>query len=408
MEGNTYEHDNIFCRTAASHPKACHPRTDGVVRAMRCYARGELVAGGSGDTTTGAFTQLTNGGANGGYYQPTMSADGTRIAFNQCCNVIVLYDTTTCPPSFTQLTPTPPSPNSNVIGSLDPAISADGRRIAFASTLNLTPDNPGNPDGNSEIFLADITTSPPTLTQLTNTTTGGNVKPAINVDGTRIAFNSSIPDNNGVLQQWLFLYDTTTPSLTPISSHGENPAINADGTRITFFDTASGGIILYDTKTATSTPIPGGNIYYGDSAINADGTRIAVLSSATLLNGGTIDTISDNLFLLTCGVTNTQPPPPPCGVTDTQPPTITINSPADGSTFILNQSVLANYSCADPSGVSSCTGPVANGSAINTSTVEHKPSKSRLRIRWATLVRRPTATACSTPVAGRAIASLGT
>src|SRR5262249_33018309 len=57
---------------------------------------------------------------------------------------------------------------------------------------------------------------------------------------------------------------------------------------------------------------------------------------------------------------------------DTQPPTITIISPADGATFTLNQAVPANYSCTDPSGVSSCTGPVANGSAINTSTVGAK------------------------------------
>jgi hypothetical protein len=57
-----------------------------------------------------------------------------------------------------------------------------------------------------------------------------------------------------------------------------------------------------------------------------------------------------------------------CG-SDTQPPTITIASPADGAAYILNQAVLANYSCEDPSGVSSCVGPVANGNAIDTSTV---------------------------------------
>jgi hypothetical protein len=54
-------------------------------------------------------------------------------------------------------------------------------------------------------------------------------------------------------------------------------------------------------------------------------------------------------------------------VTDSQPPTISITSPADGAIYALNQSVTANYSCADNNSTPTCTGPVPNGGSINTS-----------------------------------------
>ena len=54
---------------------------------------------------------------------------------------------------------------------------------------------------------------------------------------------------------------------------------------------------------------------------------------------------------------------------DTTPPTITITTPAEGATYVLGQSVLADYGCTDESGVATCAGPVADGAAIDTSTL---------------------------------------
>lgn len=57
---------------------------------------------------------------------------------------------------------------------------------------------------------------------------------------------------------------------------------------------------------------------------------------------------------------------------DKKPPSITITVPA-ATTYIINQPVPANYGCVDGgSGVATCAGPVANGSAINTSSVGAK------------------------------------
>ncbi len=53
---------------------------------------------------------------------------------------------------------------------------------------------------------------------------------------------------------------------------------------------------------------------------------------------------------------------------DTVAPTATITRPANGAVYARNQTVLARYSCADSlSGIQSCSAPVANGAAIDTS-----------------------------------------
>jgi hypothetical protein len=57
---------------------------------------------------------------------------------------------------------------------------------------------------------------------------------------------------------------------------------------------------------------------------------------------------------------------------DNQPPEITIASPIDGANYMFGQSVSAFYSCADDGGVSSCTGTVANGAKIDTSSLGQK------------------------------------
>ncbi|MDQ6778793.1 MAG: Ig-like domain-containing protein, partial [Actinomycetota bacterium] len=50
------------------------------------------------------------------------------------------------------------------------------------------------------------------------------------------------------------------------------------------------------------------------------------------------------------------------------PPTITITSPTNGASYKYGKIVHASYSCSDPQGpgIALCTGPVANGSPINT------------------------------------------
>ena len=57
---------------------------------------------------------------------------------------------------------------------------------------------------------------------------------------------------------------------------------------------------------------------------------------------------------------------------DTAGPSVTINSPPDGATYAEGSPVNASYSCNDGPfgvGVATCSGPVPNGSLIDTSTL---------------------------------------
>jgi Tol biopolymer transport system component len=59
-------------------------------------------------------------------------------------------------------------------------------------------------------------------------------------------------------------------------------------------------------------------------------------------------------------------------IADLTPPSITIGTPADGSTYILDQPVAAGYSCNDQpggTGVASCVGGVPAGAAVDTARV---------------------------------------
>lgn len=53
---------------------------------------------------------------------------------------------------------------------------------------------------------------------------------------------------------------------------------------------------------------------------------------------------------------------------DEDPPVVTITTPPDGATYLLNQTVTADYECADATGIASCDGDVADGAAIDTSS----------------------------------------
>jgi Tol biopolymer transport system component len=259
------------------------------------------------DATTIMFTQLT---ATTGNHtdEPTISADGTRIAFfsNQDLTggnadgnfEIFLFDTTSM--TITQVTQTTGGDN------LFHSINADGTRIAFDSFSDITG---GNADLNTEIFLFDA--SMPTFTQMTATTGGGNFSPAMNADGTRIAFVSerNITGGNPDANFEIFLFDTNTMTFTQVThtSGGENlsPSLNADGTRIAFrsdrdltLSNPDGNfeIFLFDTQTQTFTQVT--DTVGGDNnapALSADGARIAFSSNADV-TGGNPDTNTE-IFL---------------------------------------------------------------------------------------------------------------
>lgn len=157
------------------------------------------------------MTNLGDFGPHGDNPRPSVRADGTRIAFNLRTELpgggdadVELFLADTRAGGLTQLT------HTTGVLTTDTAINANGTRIALSSDANITG---GNGDHNPEIFVYDITTG--AFTQLTDSpgSVAGNTLPALDADGTRVAFASdrnlvgSNPDHN----QEIFLVTCAPP-----------------------------------------------------------------------------------------------------------------------------------------------------------------------------------------------------
>ena len=191
-------------------------------------------------------------------------------------------------------------------GAQQASISADGRRVAFISeATNLLPG--GNPPG---AFVRDLETNELFLVSRQDGAAGapldlqisGGMEPAMNSDGTRVAFVSDLKpvgpaDTNtdqDVHVRDLVAGTTTLVSVGPTgvgNSRSTNPAMSADGTRVAFQsnssnlvgepvtpgahiyvrDLGAGTTVLADRSSADGAPGTGQAIAPG---ISADGTRV--------------------------------------------------------------------------------------------------------------------------------------
>jgi Tol biopolymer transport system component len=192
-----------------------------------------------------SYAQLTSGLS----FFPVISDDGTIVAFHSTAdptgenadhsNEIFVLDVAS--KVITQMTDSPGGSSS-----LFPSLNRDGSRIAFHSTADLTGENA---DENAEIFLLDVASS--TLTQITKTS-GGLANTAASLDGVgdRVAFTSSrdITGDNPDGNRELFLTDLgagTTTQITDTTAGSSiftnsSPSISDSGSRVAF--TSSGDV----------------------------------------------------------------------------------------------------------------------------------------------------------------------
>ncbi len=192
-------------------------------------------------TVTGATTTAVSStsGGTGANASPSVSSTGARVAFRSNRDIggtnsegnaeIFLWDATG--PTTTAIT-------AMASGASDgPSISADGTRIAFRSTANI---GGGNGDANQEIFLYDG--AGPTTTQVTVSTGGASIGPSLAADGTRIAFTSNrdlVAGGNTDLTSEVYAFESgaglTQITSTPVGGGGNRaPSISGDGTGITW------------------------------------------------------------------------------------------------------------------------------------------------------------------------------
>lgn len=271
------------------------------------------------------FVQITRG--DGFSVTPSISADGNRIAFVSNLDPtkenpsrvpqLFLWVEDRAPNPFVQITP-----GKSRGGNAQPRISGDGRRIAFESIDDLTPESPGNPDGNNEIFL--WVEDSDAFIQITDTVGPNFFIFFTNLDGGRIGFHSNKPPRGLKPEfghQEIFLWVEGEEEVRQITSTQDqldqeelcraldqqgrcfgngDPSINWDGTRMSFasvFNLAGSNPENYEVHRWVEggpfdriTRTRGGGQFSNDSSrINADGTRVALVSdrgSQTGCSGG--------------------------------------------------------------------------------------------------------------------------
>ena len=259
------------------------------------------------------ITQITNSISNVFNSRPSINGDGTAIAFLSSGNLtgtnadenfeIFLYQSGI---GITQIT------NSTGGGSVNPSISSDGTAIAFRSGQNFTGTNA---DENQEIFLYQ---SGAGITQITNSMGGINFAPSINSDGTAIAFQSdrNLTGTNADENLEIFLYQSgagITQITDSIGGINDDPSISSDGTAIAFQSdrdlTGNNAdenheIFLYQSGVGITqiTDSIGGLKVDDAASINSDGTAIAFHSDRDL-TGNNADE-NREIFLSDCGTIN--------------------------------------------------------------------------------------------------------
>lgn len=173
---------------------------------------------------------------------PAVTPDGRYVAFTTTASNLAANDTNGTSDVYridrltgavVRISETPAGTPTNHMSS-QPSISADGMRIAFSSrATNLVP---GDTNERIDVYLRDLATA--TTTRLSLAPNGGQYTfdasdPAISADGRFVAF---------ALLPYIFVRDLTTGVLESISvvpgealpEHSIHPSISADGRYVAF------------------------------------------------------------------------------------------------------------------------------------------------------------------------------
>ena len=141
-------------------------------------------------------------------------------------------------------------------------------------------------------------------------------------------------------------------SLQPPSPYGDTVCGNS---HLGTFDslTLYGGLANRSTYSATITTAAG---TFSDSGLGAAIAEHVILRCAFGLPIGGDQSPATTILFQSNGVQV-------ISLNDSTPPTVTINTPADGTSYSLGQSVTPDFNCTDDSGVATCT-----GGTVDTST----------------------------------------
>ena len=262
--------------------------------------------------------------------QAVISADGTHVAFSTAASLdpadtngksdVYVRDLVTNTTTLVSRA----SGGSGAVGngsSSDPSIDADGGRVAFTSgATNLVP---GDTNSKDDVFTYDIPTQTTELISRASTSAGAlgdgaSYEPSISDDGTRIAFATQatnlggspparpsvyMRDIGGALQPTTL--ESESSGGTPANGGSILPSISGDGKSVAFESTATNldpadtnffpDVYVRSLVSPTTTLVsradgPSGaaaGVYYFAPSISTDGSKIAFVTATNLSGADT-------------------------------------------------------------------------------------------------------------------------
>ena len=267
---------------------------------------------------------------NDGSNRPSLSADGSRVAFWSYASNWIPGDTELTADVFVKDLSTGElilaSADQNGArgngGSSSASLSADGTRVAFESQAsNLAA---ADTDSDTDVFVKDLPTGTVILASADDAGTSGNRSssyPSLSADGTRVAFESLASnfgeaDTDNVID--VFVKNLVTGEVTFASSaedgtegdgNSRGARLSPDGSLVAFYTEAS-NLVPGDTDrapdvlvrelatgsmTLASTAEDGTKANNGSfqPSLSADGAHVAFSTAATNLGEGDTDTTHD-------------------------------------------------------------------------------------------------------------------
>ena len=294
----------------------------------------------TGDLTLASTSDTGEKGNGSSGPSPSLSADGTYVAFTSLSTNLDPADTDDTTDVYVKDLVTgditlASTSDTGVKGDGESAaasLSADGTKVAFQSAA--TNLDPADTDPGIDVYVKDLLTGDITLASTDDAgAKGDGYVPILSADGTAVGFTSFAnmdPDDtdfdSDAYVKDLVTGETTVASINAagVKGNGQSNAssLSADGTMVAFTsaannldprDTTDGyddvyvknlttGELVLASTTATGEKANLGGIF---GRLSADGTRIVFLSESTNLHPADTDTIFDAFVkdLLTGDVT---------------------------------------------------------------------------------------------------------
>jgi Tol biopolymer transport system component len=213
------------------------------------------------DTTTGrvvlvsrnARGESVSGGVTG---QPSISADGSKVAFTSGTGALLAADTNAVEDIYMAdmraggalaLVSRSASGVQSTQAVGRPAISADGRSIAFEGTAAASVLAQGDSDGFADVYVARPQERTIVVASLPNggTDNGDSSLPSISGDGSLVAFSSAamlVPTDTGADRD-AYVRDLDAGTTRRISGEtiSNAPVISVNGARVAFAGATTGG-----------------------------------------------------------------------------------------------------------------------------------------------------------------------